>query len=94
MLRRHGLPDKGQAQHTSHWPLHHDGWLALTIAGVSGSLKVNLELLLRQLKGLDDILAEYGQPIEVMARLPRYEKAVHALTCDQGIKPIFGSYRI
>lgn len=89
LLRRHGLHYKAQTQHKSHWTLHHYGWLERTIAELSGSLKVNLELLLRQLKGLNDILAEYGQQIELMANGPRYKKSVESLTCYKGIKQTF-----
>jgi transposase len=89
LLRRHGFHYKAQMQHKTHWTLHHYGWLERTIAGVSGSLKVNLELLLRQLKGLDDLLDEYTQQIELLARQPRYEQAVRSLICYKGIKQIF-----
>lgn len=89
LLRRHGLHYKAQTQHKTHWTIHHYSWLERTIAELSGSLKVNLELLLRQVKSLDDILAEYRQQIEVLARQPRYEKAVRSLTCYKGIKQIF-----
>jgi len=50
---------------------------------------VNLQLLLRQLKGLNQILAEYGQQVEVLASTPRYQEAVQSLTCYKGIKNIF-----
>ena len=63
--------------------------MARTIDAASGSLKVNLALLLRQLKGLNDILTEYEQQIEALVRTPRYEKPVQALTCYKGIKNIF-----
>ena len=89
LLRRHGLHYQAQTQHKSHWTTHHYAWLERTMAGTSGSLKVNLALLLRQLQGLHDILAEYAQQIEVMANLSRYAKAVQALTCYKGIKEIF-----
>ena len=89
LLRRNGLHDKAQTQNNTHWTIHHYGWLERTIDGVSGSLKGNLELLLRQLKGLNDILTAYGQQIETLANTPRYQKPVQALTCYKGIKPIF-----
>ena len=89
LLRRHGLHDKAQTQHKTHWTTHHDGWLERTLAGLSGSLKVNLDLLLRQLKGLNTILTEYGQQIEVVANTPGYERSVQSLTCYKGIKHIF-----
>jgi len=89
VLRRSGLHYKAQTQYKSHWTKHHYWWLARTIDGLSGSLKVNLELLLRQIKGLNEILAEYGQQIEVLANTPRYHRAVQSLTCYKGIKNIF-----
>ena len=58
VLRRNGLHYKAETGNKSHWTKHHYCWLARTIDGLSGSLKVNLELLLRQLKGCNQILAE------------------------------------
>ena len=89
VLRRSGLHYKAQTGNKSHWTKLHYGWLARTIDGVSGSLKVNLELLLRQLKGLNEILTEYGQQIEALANTPRYEQPVQALICYKGIKNLF-----
>ncbi len=64
------------------------GWSG-SIEGSSGSLGVNLDLLLRQIKGLNQILSEYGQQIEALAAAPRYQSAVQSLTCYKGIKNIF-----
>ena len=89
VLRRNGLHYKAETGNKSHWTKHHYGWLERTINGLSGSLKVNLELLLRQLTGLNQILAEYGQQIEVLAQVPRYQRAVQSLTCYKGIKNLF-----
>ena len=89
LLRRNGLHYKAQTQRKSHWTTHHDGWLERTIAASSGSLKVHLSLLVRQLQDLHTILAEYDQEIETLATTPRYEKPVQALTCYKGIKHIF-----
>ena len=54
------------------------GWLERTIEGCMGSLKVNLSLLLRQLKNLDEIQAAYGVEVEALAVAQRYEKPVEA----------------
>jgi transposase len=89
LLRRNGLHYKAQSQHKSHWTKHHMGWLERTINAAAGSLKVNLALLVRQLQGLDTILAAYDQEIESLAKSPLYEKPVQALTCYKGIKHIF-----
>ena len=89
VLRRSGLHYKAETGNKSHWTKHHYCWLVRTIDGLPGSLKVNLELLLRQLKALNEVLTDYGQQIEVLASSPRYQPAVHSLTCYKGIKNIF-----
>ena len=89
VLRRNGLHYKAQTQYKSHWTKHHYWWLARTIDGLSGSLKVNLELLLRQLIGLNEILTAYGQQIEELANTARYQESVQSLTCYKRIKNIF-----
>ena len=89
VLRRNGLHYKAQTQYKTHWTKHHYFWLARTIEGLSGSLKVNLEFLLRQLTGLNQLLTEYSQQIEELANTPRYQESVQSLTCYKGIKNIF-----
>jgi transposase len=89
LLRRNGLHYKTQTGYKSHWTKPHYGWLQRTIKNSSGSLRVNLTLLLRQVKDLDQVLAEYGQHIEELVATPRYQKAAQSLTCYKGIKNIF-----
>ncbi len=68
LLRRHGLHDKAQTHSRTYWTTHHACWLERTIAATSGSLKVNLELLLRHLEkwhrkmGTDLISARFCYP--------------------------------
>jgi transposase len=89
LLRRNGLHYKAETQRKTFWQTHHYGWLDRTIEGCSGSLKVNLSLLVRQLRGLDEILAAYGESVEALAQAPRYREPVKALTCYKGIKHLF-----
>ena len=89
VLRRNGLHFKAQTGYKSHWTKLHYAWLRRTIKGSSGSLQVNLALLLRQIRDLDQVLAEYGQHIEDLAVTPRYQEAVQSLTCYKGIKNLF-----
>jgi transposase len=89
LLRRNGLHYKAETQHKTLWQTHHYGWLDKTIEGCSGSLKVNLSLLVRQLKSLDETLAAYGEAVEALAATPRYREPVKALTCYKGIKNLF-----
>lgn len=56
LLRRNSFHYKAKTQRKTHWRKHHYGWLERTVEGCSGSLKTNLSLLLRQLKGLHEIL--------------------------------------
>ena len=89
LLRRNGLHYKVEAQSKTHWQRHHYAWLERTIESCSGSLKVNLSLLFRQLKSLDEILAVYGEAVEALAVTARYREPVQALTCYKGIKNLF-----
>jgi transposase len=89
VLRRNGWHFKAQTGFKSHWTKPHYAWLRRTIEGSSGSLRVNLTLLLRQSRDLDQVLAEYGQHIEELATSPRYQEAVQSLTCYKGIKNLF-----
>lgn len=89
LLRRNGLHDKAQTHSRTYLTLHHSCWLERTLAATSGSLKVNLELLLRHLNGLTTILAGYDQQIAELATTERYEKPVQALICYKGIKQTF-----
>ena len=89
LLRHNGRISKAETQRKTHWQTRDYGWLQRTIDSCSGSLKVNLGLLLRQLKSLDDILAAYGEEVEALAVTERYRESVTALTCDKGIKHLF-----
>jgi transposase len=89
LLRRYGRHYRQETPNKSHWTLPHTSWLEKTIATSSGSLKVNLGLLVRQLKAVNSILDEYAQEIDALAKTPRYEPLVKALTCYKGIKNLF-----
>ena len=89
LLRRNGLHYKAVCASKTHWRTHHYGWLDRAIADCTDSLKVNLSLLLRQLKNLDEIVAAYGVEVEALAVSSRYKEPVKALTCYKGIKNLF-----
>jgi transposase len=89
LLRRYGRHYRQETPNKSHWTLPHTSWLEKTIETSSGSLKVNLGLLVCQLKAVNSILDEYAQEIDALAKTPRYEPLVKALTCYKGIKNLF-----
>ena len=53
LLRRNRLHYKAQTRTKLHY-----FWLERTVESASGRFKVNLDLLIRQLKGVNNILAE------------------------------------
>ncbi len=59
LLRRNGLHYKAETGNKAHWTKLHYCWLDRTIDDLSGSVKVNLELQLCQLKGMNGILTVY-----------------------------------
>jgi hypothetical protein len=69
---RHTAPRENK----THWTKHHYCWLERTTEGCSGNLGVNLQLLLRQLKSISEIVAAYGEEIESMAKRSNYQEAV------------------
>lgn len=89
LLRRNGLYYRSENKTRTPWTRHHYCWLERTIEGCSGALKVNLQLLLAQVKSLDEILNAYTREIEVMANRPEYQEPVSALTCYKGVKHLF-----
>jgi transposase len=89
LLRRNGLHYKAETNNRTHWTKHHYCWLERKIEESSGSLGVNLRLLLRQLKSITEVVAAYSEEVELMAKQPGYQQAVSALTCYKGIKNLF-----
>jgi transposase len=89
LLRRAGRHYKAETGSKSHWTKNHLCWLERTAEELQGSIRVNLGLLLSQMKILENTLKEYGQAVDLLAESPRYEKPVQALTCYRGIKNVF-----
>lgn len=61
-----GFSYKAGCASRTHWRTHHYGWLDSTIGNCTGSREVNLSLLLRQLKHLNETLALYGVKTEAL----------------------------
>jgi len=89
LMRRNGLHYKAQTGAKSHWTHQHYSWLKATAQRCTGSLKINIELHLRQIAQMEDTLRCYEDHVDVLAQTPRYQDAVRALTCYKGIKNIF-----
>lgn len=59
-------------------------WWERTVAASSGSLKVKLSPLLRQLRHLEALLVADGQAVEAQTESAQDREPVKALTCDWG----------
>jgi len=94
LLRRNGRQFKSETEYCSHWTKVHIGWLDRVAEESTGSLKINLELLIQQLKWLEHTLKEYDQAVDALAETERYQKQIQALTCYRGIKNIFAMVMI
>jgi transposase len=66
LLRRNGLHYKAETNNKTHWTKHHYCWLERTVEGCSGGLGTNLQLLLRQLKSINEIVGAYSEEIELL----------------------------
>lgn len=89
LLRRNGLHYKAETNNKTYWTKHHYCWLERKVEESSGSLGINFQLLLRQLKSITEIVAAYSEEVELMAKRPNYQQAVSALICYKGIKNLF-----
>jgi len=89
LLRRIGRHYKAETQRRTQWSRLHYHWIEQVIEQSSGSLQINLRLLLGQLKSIDTTLVEYGEAVDALATSERYEPSVRALTCYKGIANLF-----
>jgi len=89
LLRRQGMHYKAETGNKSHWTKQHLCWLERKTEEASGSLAINLGLLLQQMKWLKYTLEQYNGAIEELAQEKRYQKPVKALSCYKGIGTVF-----
>lgn len=94
LLRRNNLHFKSETKHLSHWTSLHMNWLDRKIEEATGSFKLNLKLLVQQMKWLTHTLKEYDKYVDDLAESPKYKKSVDALVVYKGIKNIFAMVMI
>ena len=94
LLRRNGRNFKSETGAKSHWTKTHFSWIERVIHESSGSFKLNLSLLLQQLRWHEQTLEKYDEAVEQLATSPTYEKKVQALTAYRGIRNTFAMVMI
>lgn len=86
--RRNNLHYKLETSAKHHWTKSHENWLIDKVNKLSGVVRINFELLLRQLEKLNEGIAEYDKMIEEMADKERYKTRKDALNCFRGISTL------
>lgn len=94
LLRRNNLHFKAETKHLSHWTTPHMNWIERKIKEAQGSFKLNLGLLVQQMKWLAHTLKEYDKCVDDLASSEKYKKSVDSLVVYRGIKNIFAMVMI
>lgn len=86
--RRNNIHYKVETGSKHHWTKTHEAWLIDRINKLSGAIKLNLEILLRQLEKVSEGIGEYDKAIEELAETERYKTKKDALNCFRGISTL------
>jgi len=89
LMRRDNRHFKLEIDHKAHWTGPYYRWLDKVVKESAGSFKLNLILLLKQLKDIDLTVKEYKKEIDTLAQSLPYKSKVEALTCYKGIRNLF-----
>ena len=83
--RRNNLNYKQENNTKNHWTIMHVEWPTAEVNKLSGPLRSTLELLLFQLKKLDECINEFVVKITELSETPKYQKKKDSLNCFRGI---------
>lgn len=86
--RRSSMDYKAETGAKHHWTKTHDVWLINRVNKLSGAIRLNLEILLRQLEKISEGVFEYDKAIEELAETKRYKNKKNALNCFRGISTL------
>lgn len=86
--RRNNVHYKVETGSKHHWTGKHENWLIDQVNKLSGAIKLNLEILLRQLEKISEGISEYDKAIEELAETEKYKSKKDALNCFRGISTL------
>ncbi len=86
--RRNNLHYKLETGSKHHWTRKHDDWLIDNVNKMSGPIRLNFEILLRQYEKISEGISEYDKAIESLAETEKYKKKKDALNCFRGISTL------
>lgn len=89
LVRRRGLNFKTEDKGKKNWTMEYIRWLKTNVKNETQlSVKVNLEILLRQYEGINERIFEFDQHIEKICEQDEYKDKVAALICYRGISQL------
>lgn len=74
-----------QGERASFWTRRFYEWLEHEIKNQDPVFKINIDLLLLQLRQLEEVVQRYSEEIERLAATDRYSRKVQSLVCYRGI---------
>ena len=83
--RRNNMHYKAESGAKHHWTKRHENWLVDRTNKLTGSIKLNFEILLRQYEKISEGIAEYDKAIADLADTEKYKKKKDSLNCFRGI---------
>jgi transposase len=88
LCRFNGLDYKAENNTKEYWTKMHINWLFGKVKSSRDELKMNLDLLLKQLESLSQTIRDLEDQIDQLAESPTYKKRADALCCFKGIKTL------
>ena len=86
--RRNNLHYRSETGKQHYCTVGHHNWLIDKVNQLSGAVRLNFEILLRQYEKLSEGIAEYDRAIEELAETEKYKKKKDALNCFRGISTL------
>jgi transposase len=86
--RRNNLHYKQDCNAKDHWTIKHLDWLTTEVNKLSGALKSALEILLFQLKKIDECINDFDQKIEELSETKKYKNKKDSLNCFRGVSTL------
>jgi transposase len=88
LCRFNGLDYKLENKSKEYWTKTHINWLFGKVKSSRDELKINLDLLLKQLENLSETIQDFEDKIEALSETKQYKIKVDALCCFKGIKTL------
>ena len=83
--RRNNLHYKQECKAIAHWTTQHMDWLLDEIKKITGVLRSTFDILMFQLKKIDECINDFNQKIQELSKTEKYKKKTDSLNCFRGV---------